>query len=281
LTIPKTGTTTFYISGEKESTKMNDVIIMATVNNSETIVGSTNVTVLWVNIKINTTGKLSKDNDKIAAIVEAFTNEDEKELLLGKGIRQWIGKNNNYYVHFCFALESEGSVSPLDFTSDLIFRRDAALAVKNDGKDSYSVEKKFRQKLGTVTKMEDKQSEDDDPDYPDDTSLPLNRDNTPPQIYDYDHPGILRIYDLPQKDIYKDKANIEIKQYFRVFVAYNDEERCSDILAYEIEMKVDFMVNINTNNLQLTIYKHEAKLNMNPNNAEDENDFYNYTDLNP
>jgi hypothetical protein len=116
--------------------------------------------------------------------------------------------------------------------------------------------------------------------YSDDTGSDLFRDDTPPQIYDYDEPGLVYVFD---KTTFDNVFNIKSDaiQYFRIFVAYKDEERCSDIIAYQIEHKIDSDVNTNINAPEFKIYKHDATLQINPNNANNENDFYNYPELNP
>jgi hypothetical protein len=274
LTIPKTGTVSFYISGEKESTKTNDVILTAKTNDTSSIVvGSTNVTVLWVNLKVNKEGEISKNNSQREVIAQIHNNK----LSLGKDIATFKDPNDNkkFHVHFRFVVEAEGSVLPQDFTSDLIIRRDVATVEKNKQTNNYVVISEFNTKLGVITKKQPNTNS-----YPDDTGSNLFRDDTPPQIYDFDEPGPAFIFEeTTTNEIHN--IDIETIQYFRILVAYEDEDRCSDIVAYIIENKIDFKINTNINAPEFTIYKHDVDLKINPNNANNENDFYNYPALDP
>jgi hypothetical protein len=252
---------------------MNDVTIYAS-DHTLKVKGSTSVTVLWVTIKINTTGEFSKDNSRIAIIAEHRGNK----LTLGKDITI-RSKDDGDHFHFGFALETEGTVFPNDFTTNLIFRRDAATMKKNKESGKYAVSEKFRQKLGIITK-EVVPPGGQKAEYPDDTGESVFRDDIPPKIYDYDEPGPVYVFKkTPSDDEYV--SGDELKQYFRIFVAYKDEERCSDIVAYEIEHKINFRVNTNVNSPTFEIFKHESNLNINSNNANNENDFYNNAELNP
>jgi hypothetical protein len=129
ITIPKNGTTTFYISGEKESIKTNDVLITATsFEILPPTVSSTNVTVLWVNVKANKDGVISKNNSQREDILRIRNNESA----LGKDVVVYEDPSDNkkFHVHFKFVIEAEGSVLPQDFTSNLVIRRDAAVVKK-------------------------------------------------------------------------------------------------------------------------------------------------------
>ena len=65
LTISKDGTEEFYVSGEKQSAGMNDAIIVATsTGNNPEVVGSAQMTVLWVEVSVNDQGIFALDNEK-------------------------------------------------------------------------------------------------------------------------------------------------------------------------------------------------------------------------
>jgi hypothetical protein len=252
---------------------MNDVTIYAS-DHTLKVKGSTSVTVLWVTIKINTTGETSKDNDKRATIMEQYNNETN----LGEQILVWTEKNDQekimLYVQACFFLEASGSVLPKDFVSPVVLRRDAAGAEKNFATGQYTIDKRFQQEIGVVTKkVKDK--------YPDDTGPDECRDDTPSNIYNFDAAGPGRGFETTQYDDIREYKS-EFKQYFRVFAAYNDEERCSDIIAYMIVHKVHFQVNINANKIPVPVVReHDSTLTINPNNSNNENDFYDFDELKP
>jgi hypothetical protein len=279
LTIPKAGSKDFYISGEKESTKTNDVIIAATTNDTPpAIVGSANATVLWVNIKINTTGEISKDNSRRAEVLRMRGHTKLGKNVFTLRVIDDDDDDDKFRVFFCFRLESEGSALPQDFTNELKFRRDAAVVKKNKATGNYVIEHKFDQKLGIITPkvIDDKGKVS----YKDDTGPDKLRDDIPPKIYDYDEPGTGTIYEKTEVDDIRER-DVEFKQYFRILVAYNDKERCSDIIAYEIKHKIYYEINTNLAAERFVIYKHETDFNINPNNTNSENDYYNFSELTP
>jgi hypothetical protein len=118
-TISKDGTKEFYISGEKESTNMNDTSIVAFSNDfNPECVGSINMTVLWVIITLRTNGNISDNNEKREFIGTFYANESEKYQLSKHRFNLLDG------ILFGNAIEIAGKIKPEDFSNKIRIERD-------------------------------------------------------------------------------------------------------------------------------------------------------------
>jgi hypothetical protein len=211
LTVPKTGTVSFYISGEKESTKTNDVILTAKTNDTSSIVvGSTNVTVLWVNITLNTAGNMSNQNDKMQQIYQRISTTK-----LGHNIVTRRNVTNNQLVYFVgYVYEIHGKVSPNDFEDKIVFQRDADAVVQQNN-DISRLKKYESPTLGELP-------------VSDQTDAGL-QDQTPADIFDVDMPRIG--VTIGGDALAKLFAN------FNEFATY-DNIRCTDVESFNVSVYV-------------------------------------------
>ncbi|MDR2346595.1 MAG: hypothetical protein LBE18_11055 [Planctomycetaceae bacterium] len=209
LTIPKTGSKDFYISGEKESTKTKDVTIIASTNDNPTqIVGSKNVTVLWVTLIFNDT-TISKNNGLRERFRAACKDGNEMKDKLGVRILQMPGVTKSFLG---YAYEIKGDVKPNDFVSDINLQRvaDAFLKIKAQNAPN-----------ALVTKIQSFNK--------DDTSYSENLVKKPTPIWDIDQPG-MDVDDLKQKPInYTAQQICNMMEY-----AVYDDNFCSDIMCFSI-----------------------------------------------
>jgi hypothetical protein len=211
LTIPKDGTEEFYVSGEQQSASVNDAIIVATSTDSNSeIVGSIQMTVLWVIISLKSSGMISDDNSAKAFILA----DPESGIKLGK---RWFFREEQeiFFTKIGYGYEFHGSVEPNDFQSDVVFQRDVAGESTTNNQPPVR-EKSFESLIPGELEVND-------------TSLTEFRDDTPPDIYDHDMPATWLYWSLPEY-YYK-----TVKGNFRQFATYGDI-RCSDIVDFHVEL---------------------------------------------
>jgi hypothetical protein len=238
LTIPKTGTTSFYISGEKESTKTNDVIITATSDdNPPEIVSSKNCTVLWVNISLRTTGKVSDDN----SARNLFTNlgsgpsKERDKYNLGERIMRDPEEGGDLYG---YAFEIKGVVSPKDFPYNVSIDRDVECFHNLDKFVSWGWVQRIPLTIdATTAKLRQRHRwKSFTTEVPGDVIkngqyVPMN-DTGPDGISDKKAPNIYDL-DWPSYPILKnnDRCLYIRLDNFRQFSTYS-MERCSDVLEF-------------------------------------------------
>jgi hypothetical protein len=250
LTIPKDGSKDFYVSGETESLKTGDVLITATSTDAvPEIVGSTNMTVLWVVVSLKTEGKMSSENTRKEFF--AFLNEDWVDENVNKNDAV-INQNTKYdlfkrHIHqeaagedkvvYGVAYEVSGRVKPDDFREEVILTRDAECFAVDIGRSSPE----------DITQILENADEIDDIIHAEhlaggfgtsvpgeidvnDKSFDIYLDKIPPLIFDFDCPGysildfqgalfIVRIFN------------------FREFAVY-DNMRCSDVLEFNLKYAI-------------------------------------------
>jgi len=114
--------TTFYAYGETESKNMDDVTIKAIYqeNSFPMVLGTTNVTVLWVELDVNT-GNVHQKNTCRYRFIQQSPEKTDK---LGK--KMWTHNRPQGLVdYYSYCYEVQGTVKPGNFTGDLELLRDA------------------------------------------------------------------------------------------------------------------------------------------------------------
>jgi hypothetical protein len=181
ITIPKDGTKEFYVSGEKESASMNDasIVVTSTDSNPE-VVGSTQMTVLWVTMKgIKQSGKLSDKNSAKPYILNKYWGSESGDIN-ALGPQCLINKNAlNVIESFrCgFMLEIHATVKPVDFAQDVEIVRDVEGSYCSNLTPTYTLvlEKQFNPELGQLP-------------VNDTTKIDEVRDKKAEDIFDFDWP---------------------------------------------------------------------------------------------
>jgi hypothetical protein len=195
LTIPKDGTKDFYVSGEKESSNIDDTSIVATSNDfTPECVGAVMMTVLWVEISYRTSGKVSDLNDKKEDFARLNEESDEKKYDLGKRI-VWQEPGKVYSAVY----EIVGIVSPSDFSQHITLVRDAEDYHKffdNLSMDNVNDLLQNNENIFDVLQGELKEgfeSETIGELSVNDTSPDSFLDKVPKDIFDLDCPGMIRM----------------------------------------------------------------------------------------
>jgi hypothetical protein len=213
LTIPKDGSKDFYVSGETESLKTGDVLITTTSTDAvPEIVGSTNMTVLWVNISLKDKGTVSTNNPCKGNVINLGSGNDS----LGGMSYTFTRDDGKKYVVKGYAYEVRGDVLPSDFTENVVLCRDAHVVFIDLVGGKYTVISKYASDYAGEKPVSD-------------MSHPQFRHDVPTPIFDYDVPGLS--YTIAE--LSDPKYDEEFRANFREFAAY-DDIRCSDVLEFTI-----------------------------------------------
>jgi hypothetical protein len=237
IDIPKTGKKELWISGEKESQKMNDVILFAK-DAAGVLKSRAALTVLWVNISIK------KDRNEVWS-----ANNPNREYLINHWTEN-LGVCNiikDKYYRIAFAFELSGKVFPEDFDRNVKIICDAkGSGIQNkekNGKTSGAQKYELVRDFGSPIAGEVPVS--------DESKFDTYFSTTPPDIFLCDLPGLLVYNDDIDNVIGWYQAII---QQFRVFAAYgqvidgkDQRTRCSSVIEFFVKNNVEIEKDTNGN----------------------------------
>jgi hypothetical protein len=211
---------------------MNDAEITATCD-GQVVYTKNSLTVLWVNITLNSQGMISNDNSVKPYFESCYADNVAFKSNLGKRTMDFgDGKRIGY------AFEVAGEVLPVNFNSNVLIKRDVEDILKIT-----PIVNGVLQNSQSITKQDSTFST---PDEANDISFSGLLDPIAPKIYDVDHPSILI-------DVLHSLKN---KQFERVFNAKQFSThggiRCSSIKNFSVKFKiVSNGVNFTTENITL------------------------------
>ncbi len=205
----------FRISGETESQSMRDAVIRTKEDDSSgDVVGQVPTTVLWVTLsrKDQATDTVSNDN----SARQAYHNWASPNTYA-------LGPRRYSDDRIGWGMEYKGDVHPSDFTEEVKLERDMHIRYYRDttnGTTLYAPNPAWTSNFGT-------------PPPANDTGPDWARDDTPPEIYDFDAAGIPSNA-APQGTIWRFRSN------WRELASFDygggTVVRCSDNLEYYIRM---------------------------------------------